>query len=160
MDRLWAPWRMSYIKKHSDKTPCFICSGVRAKRDRSNLILVRGRTCLTMMNRFPYNVGHLMVAPVAHKADLAALDDAERSEMLLMASQAQKALDGAFKPHGYNLGINLGRVAGAGLLGHVHLHLVPRWNGDTNFMPVTGETKVMPMSLGEAYAAVARGLKR
>jgi ATP adenylyltransferase len=156
MDRMWAPWRMAYLRKHSDKTPCFICAAVRQKRDRANLIVARGRTCLTMLNRFPYNVGHLMVAPLSHKADLAALTDEERAELLRAAAVAQNALHGAFKPHGYNLGINLGRVAGAGLLGHVHLHIVPRWDGDTNFMPVTGETKVMPMSLREAYAAIAR----
>ncbi len=158
MERLWAPWRMTYIRAHSDKAPCFICAGAKRKRDRASLILARGRTCLTMMNRFPYNVGHLMIAPYAHKAALADLTADERAELLGMAAGAQRALDGAFKPAGYNLGINLGRVAGAGLPGHVHLHIVPRWDGDTNFMPVTAGTKVMPMGLDEAWRAIHRHL--
>ncbi len=150
---------MTYIRKHSDKDACFLCAYAgQRKKDRANLVLARGRACLTVMNRFPYNVGHLMVAPAAHKPDLAALDASERDELLSMAADAKRALDRAFKPHGYNMGINLGRVAGAGLLGHVHLHVVPRWDGDTNFMPAVADTKVMPMGLREAYAAIARHL--
>ncbi|MBI2930108.1 MAG: HIT domain-containing protein [Planctomycetes bacterium] len=157
MQLLWAPWRVIYIKKHSDKAPCFLCAFVRQpKKDKANLVVGRGRTCLVAMNRYPYAVGHLMVAPVAHKGTLKELSDEERTEMLALAARAQEALQRAFKPGGYNLGINLGRVAGAGLLGHVHLHLVPRWDGDHNFMAVTGDTKVMPMGLREAYGAIVR----
>jgi ATP adenylyltransferase len=148
---------MPYIRKHSDKTPCFLCDYRRTPRkDRPNLVLGRGETCFVVMNRFPYNVGHLMIAPYRHEGELGALTAPERDEMLGLASRAQKALDRAFRPNGYNLGINLGRVAGAGLLGHVHLHLVPRWDGDTNFMPVTAGTKVMPVSLAQAFTAIKR----
>lgn len=147
---------MTYIRKHSDRAECFLCVCRAGRDDRKNLVVARGRTCFVVLNKFPYNAGHLMVAPLAHKAKLAGLTDGERAEMLGLAARAQEALDRAFKPHGYNLGINLGRVAGAGLLGHVHLHIVPRWDGDTNFMPVTAETKVVPISLREAYAAIAR----
>ncbi len=148
---------MPYIKKHSDKTPCFLCAYRTApKKDRSNLVVARGRACFVVMNRYPYNVGHLLVAPLRHEAELGGMTGEEREEMLALAARSQKALDGAFRPDGYNLGINLGRTAGAGLLGHIHLHVVPRWNGDTNFMPVTGETKVMPIGLGDAFKAIKR----
>lgn len=160
MDRLWAPWRMAYIKKHSDADPCFLCAGVRQKKDRTNLILRRGEHAVVMLNRFPYNIGHLMVAPVLHKGQLAQLTFSERSELLALAAEAQDALQKALKPQGFNMGINIGRVAGAGLLGHLHLHIVPRWDGDTNYMPVTGDTKVMPLSLRRAYRAIAKGFRR
>ncbi len=148
---------MPYIKKHSDKTPCFLCAYRAApKKDRANLVLARGRACFVVMNRYPYNVGHLLIAPMRHEAELGGMTGEEREEMLALAARSQKALDGAFRPNGYNLGINLGRTAGAGLPGHIHLHVVPRWNGDTNFMPVTGETKVLPIGLGDAYTAIKR----
>jgi ATP adenylyltransferase len=163
MKRLWAPWRTAYIRGaiQGRDSGCFLC-GCRGtpKRDRSNLVLLRGRACFVVLNRFPYNVGHLMIAPYAHKAKLAGLDDAERAELLALAARLQEALDRAFKCDGHNLGINVGRVAGAGLPGHLHLHLVPRWSGDTNFMPVVGETKVMPIGLDEVYRTLARELRR
>lgn len=156
MERMWAPWRMKYIKSHSDEDPCFLCASVRQKRDPANLVVGRGTSCFVILNRYPYNVGHLMVAPRSHKNHLAQMTASERSELLALTARAQEALDRSMKPHGYNIGINQGRVAGAGLLGHIHVHVVPRWDGDTNFMPVTGGTKVMPLSLSEAYRAIRR----
>src|SRR5688572_5262525 len=156
MDRLWAPWRMEYIKNHKDTSPCFLCQAHRSKRDERSLIIERGESCFAILNRFPYANGHLMITPNAHRGSLAELTDDETLEMMELTRRMQRALDKAYKPHGYNLGMNLGRVAGAGLLGHVHLHLVPRWNGDTNFMPVTASTKVMPQSLGAVRRALLK----
>lgn len=161
MKPLWAPWRSAYIKSaRAGKAGCFLCDYRKTpKRDRTNLVLLRGETCLVVMNRYPYNVGHLMVAPLRHVGDLGRLDDAERVELLTLAGRAQRALDQAFRCDGHNLGINLGRAAGAGLPGHLHLHVVPRWIGDTNFMPTVGGTKVLPFGLDETYAALAKALK-
>ncbi len=147
---IWAPWRMKYIQEEQG-ADCFFCSYIGQKKDAKNLILHRGETCFTILNRYPYNAGHLMVAPMAHKGSLRRLTPAESLELLSTARDAQAAMDRAFKPEGYNLGINIGKAAGAGVPGHIHLHLVPRWKGDTNFMPVTGETKVHPISLREVY---------
>jgi ATP adenylyltransferase len=147
---------MAYIKSHKDSTPCFLCAAIRSKRDDRHHVLERGRSCFAILNRYPYANGHLMIAPNAHRGSLGALTEDETLDMMDLTRRMQRSLDRAFRPHGYNLGMNLGRVAGAGLLGHVHLHLVPRWNGDTNFMPVTAATKVMPMTL----PAVFRALKR
>ncbi len=160
MERLWAPWRMGYIKKHSDDAPCFLCAAAKGKRDARSHVLARGRTCFAILNKFPYSNGHLMITPYAHKGGIRELDDAERLELMSMAVDMQAALDHAFKPHGYNVGFNLGRVAGAGLLGHVHQHVVPRWNGDTNFLPVLGGVKVMPMTLDQVFQALKKALRR
>jgi len=151
---------MKYIKGHSDGAACFLCSAIRGRKDASTHVLHRGPTCFAILNRFPYANGHLMVAPNGHRGSLVELSDAEMLEMMDLTRRMQGAIDRAFGPHGYNLGMNLGRVAGAGLLGHVHLHIVPRWNGDTNFMPVTAGTKVMPMTLGEVYKALRKALPR
>jgi ATP adenylyltransferase len=156
MDRLWAPWRMAYIKNHKDTTPCFLCAAYKSRRDAANLIVKRGVTALAILNRYPYANGHLMIAPNAHRGSLGELTEAETVEMMELTRRMQRALDKAFAPHGYNVGMNLGRVAGAGLLGHVHQHLVPRWNGDTNFMPVTAGTKVMPMTLSAVHRALVK----
>ncbi|MBI2920430.1 MAG: HIT domain-containing protein [Planctomycetes bacterium] len=151
MARLWAPWRMEYIKHAAEPQPCFLCALPKQKKDRKNLILFRGKTGFVILNRFPYNNGHLLVAPYRHAADLGKLTDAEVVELVRMTSRAQKAMKRVMRPHGFNVGVNLGRAAGAGLPGHVHLHLVPRWNGDTNFMPVLGDTKVLPLTLRQTW---------
>jgi len=161
MKRIWAPWRATYIKKAAAgaEAGCFLCDYVGTpKKDRANLVLLRGDAVFVVMNRFPYNVGHLLIAPYAHKASLIGITDAERAEMLRLAARAQEALDDAYQCDGHNLGINIGRVAGAGLPGHLHMHIVPRWSGDTNFMPVIGGAKVMPLSLGEVYSALRKRL--
>lgn len=151
---------MKYIRSAIDGgEACFFCAHLREKKDARNLILHRGAACLSILNRYPYNTGHLMVAPLAHKATLAEFSPDEILEFWDQARWMQELLDAALQPHGYNLGINLGRVAGAGVLGHLHLHIVPRWNGDTNFMPVVGGTKVMPMSLGELYRKLRAAMK-
>jgi ATP adenylyltransferase len=153
--RLWAPWRLEYIKSAGKDTRCFLCALPRLKNDRQNLILARGRLCLVMLNKYPYNNGHLLVAPYRHVADPGRLTDAEALELWRLAALAMRALDRTVRPHGYNLGINLGRPAGAGLPGHLHLHLVPRWSGDVNFMPVVGDTKVLPLTLLQTWDMLA-----
>lgn len=161
MRRLWAPWRMKYIKSADKKgVGCFICRALREKKDRENLLLVRGKRALVILNRYPYNTGHLLIAPVRHTGKLERLTNDEVLEMHALLTRMVAALGKAMKPHGFNIGINLGRAAGAGLPGHAHIHVVPRWNGDTNFMPVVGGTKVMPQSLDEVYQQLARVLRR
>jgi ATP adenylyltransferase len=153
---LWAPWRLAYIKSAAKETGCFFCSYIRQKKDEKNLILCRGKTCFCIINKFPYNTGHIMIVPMAHKGKLSALTNEEVLEMWSMVGAMQDVLDRAMRPHGYNLGINIGRMAGAGVPGHVHIHIVPRWTGDTNYMPITGGTKVMPIALGDLYKLLRR----
>ncbi len=149
MKRLWAPWRMEYILK-SRSPGCFLCDIIRGTDDESNLVLRRGEHCVLVLNRYPYNNGHLMVAPRRHVAGLEDLDDAERLELLTLAAAGCAALK-TLRPEGFNLGINLGSTAGAGLKDHLHLHVVPRWDGDTNFMAVVAGVKVIPQSLADVW---------
>jgi ATP adenylyltransferase len=139
---------MRYIDQPSvASTGCVFCDKASAGDDIANLVIHRGRTCFVLMNLFPYNNGHLMIAPYRHTAALAELDTEAQAELMSLCGDAMAALDRAFHPEGYNVGMNLGKVAGAGIADHLHLHIVPRWNGDTNFMPVLAETKVLPDSL-------------
>jgi len=167
LGRLWAPWRMPYIKSAGEPKGCLFCRVARARDDRRELVVHRGERALVMLNRYPYNPGHLMVAGVRHAASLADLTPAERQALVDAVILAEKALAAEYRPHALNLGANLGKVAGAGFPGHLHVHIVPRWNGDTNFMPVVAETKVLPESLTrtwsrlrKAVAALAAGTGR
>ena len=148
---LWAPWRMEYIET-VDRTPeCIFCQKWKEDRDEENLILLRGKRCFIILNRFPYNNGHIMVVPVQHTAELDALSDGERLGLRILVEEAISALKAVMGPDGFNIGMNLGRTAGAGIDEHLHLHVVPRWNGDTNFMPVVGGTKVISEALQNTY---------
>ncbi len=162
--RLWAPWRMTYIGGGpAGAARCLFCAVQRGRRDRAHLVVARRPNALLMLNRFPYNPAHVMVAVARHVGRLGALDAEERSDVMDLVSLAERAIAVEYRPHGINVGANLGRVAGAGFPGHLHLHLVPRWNGDTNFMPVIAETKVLPESLGRTWTrlrAVVRRLER
>jgi ATP adenylyltransferase len=154
MDQLWAPWRLSYVaapKPPFSDEPCFICRGLASDEDRTNLIALRTPYSVVVLNRFPYNNGHLLVAPRAHKASLDVLDAAEMLDTQETLRRMVSALDKLFKPDGYNVGLNLGRAAGAGLPGHLHWHIVPRWYGDTNFMPVLSDTRVIVQSLDSLW---------
>lgn len=160
---LWAPWRKPYLQK-AVRTPnpekCFFCDYVRTqKRDRKNLVLTRRKTCFCVLNRYPYTSGHLLVAPLAHKAGLDELGPAERGELFDLLLDMQHALERTLHPHGYNIGINLGRAAGAGVPGHAHFHIVPRWLGDTNFMTTAGQTKVISESLEGLYEHLQKALR-
>lgn len=160
-EALWAPWRLAYIKGEDTPAPlapepqwlagadrdCFICRAVAEGRDRENLLVRRGRDVVTILNRYPYNNGHLLVAPRLHKATLKELSDAEHLEGQQEIARFVELLSRLMNAEGFNIGLNLGRLAGAGLPGHVHWHIVPRWQGDTNFMPVVAGTKVIPQAL-------------
>ena len=150
MDRLWAPWRLAYVttpKAPTEAELCFLCQGQAEDRDRENLIVSRHERSVVVLNRFPYNNGHLLIAPKAHKSSPAELTPEEHLELQQLIVAYIARLDALMKPQGWNVGLNLGRVAGAGLPGHLHWHLVPRWNGDTNFMPVLTDTRVIVQSL-------------
>ena len=161
MDHLWAPWRLSYVatpKPPGVEEPCFLCKGLAESDDRANLVALRTPASVVVLNLFPYNNGHLLVAPRAHKAKLDDLTAEELVETMESLRRMVRVLDRAMRPDGYNIGLNLGRVAGAGLPGHLHWHIVPRWNGDTNFMPVLGDTKVIVQSLGALYDLLVKHL--
>jgi ATP adenylyltransferase len=161
LQRLWAPWRESYVtapKTRAAMLECFICSGLAGTEDRENLLVWRGSLATVFLNRFPYNNGHLLVAPRAHKAALADLTTAENVEIMETLTRMVSLLDDLMHPDGYNIGLNLGQVAGAGLPGHLHWHLVPRWNGDTNFMPVLADSKVIVQSLDALYGLLTERL--
>jgi len=165
MDRLWSPWRLPYILSGGEARGCVFCdpstgsgqapsassgqgrTGPEAPFDQSTLIVFRGKTCYVILNLYPYNNGHVMIVPYRHTPSLATLTPEELHEMADLEVLCEKALVEAYQPHGINVGINLGKPAGAGVLEHVHVHLVPRWNGDTNFMTVVGTTRVLPEDL-------------
>jgi ATP adenylyltransferase len=155
MDALWAPWRMRYIQAVDDTdNGCVFCKKAQQNRDRENLILYRAEHSFVVLNLYPYNNGHLMVIPYRHAADITELDEPASAELWRMIVAGKEALANAFHPDGFNIGMNLGRPSGAGIDQHIHMHIVPRWNGDTNFMPVVGETKVISQSLEDAYDAL------
>lgn len=152
MDRLWAPWRTEYVRAGVKKRSCFFCDAVssRSVEDRRYVVSETKRT-ITMLNIYPYNNGHLMIAPLRHVGDINDCTPVELAALMSSLTAARKLLGKVLSPDGFNIGMNIGRVAGAGLPGHLHLHIVPRWNGDTNFMPVCGETKVVSQSLEELH---------
>jgi ATP adenylyltransferase len=152
MENLWAPWRMAFIEPKTPLLPeCIFCMQPAANRDEEHHILYRGNHCFMMLNLYPYNNGHLMIAPFEHVSSIELLDAATLAELMEQAKLALHALRLTMNPDGFNMGINQGKVAGAGFAEHVHYHVVPRWNGDTNFMPVLADTKVMPEHLDTVY---------
>jgi len=163
LSRLWAPWRLPYLKKiTAPKRPggCFFCDYAKApKKDRANLVVLRGRTCFTVLNRYPYAGGHLLVAPLAHKPDLGLCTPDEREELFAQLVLLQETLDRLMRPQGYNIGANLGRAAGAGVPGHLHFHIIPRWNGDTNFITTVSDARVLPQALEQLHAELQKALR-
>jgi ATP adenylyltransferase len=152
--QLWAPWRLAYISTADEQHGCLFCDAGGAE-DEDALVVHRGRTAFVLLNKFPYASGHLMVAPVRHVGDFAELTDEEALELHRLAGQGMGALAQLYEPQGYNVGWNLGRIAGAGVVDHVHVHVVPRWAGDTNFMPVLADVKVLPEHLTETRRRLA-----
>jgi ATP adenylyltransferase len=150
-DRLWAPWRIPYIEQAEPTTGCIFVELPKQQDDRNNLILFRGQRAFVIMNAFPYTNGHLMVAPYKHTANLSELDDAELLEIHQLVARCVEWINECYQPDGFNIGVNLGKAAGAGIPSHVHWHIVPRWNGDTNFMTSIGEVRVLPQSLADSY---------
>jgi ATP adenylyltransferase len=164
MRQLWAPWRMVYIDQAIGQTAtesgCIFCSKPQRNPtfDEEQLILYRGATCFIMMNLYPYNSGHLLISPYQHTGSLAGLPDETALEMIKLVQKCETACRAALNPDGFNIGANLGQVAGAGFPDHVHMHLVPRWGGDTNFMPVIADVKIMPEFLQQTYAKIHAAL--
>ena len=157
MKIVWAPWRIDYISGEKEEG-CIFCNKPNEKQDRKNLILYRGSAGFIIMNRYPYANGHLMAVPYRHTNDIFTLNEAERLEIMdltIICTEILKML----KPEGFNIGMNLGKIAGAGIDDHIHFHVVPRWNGDTNFMPVIGETKVIPEYLDQTYLRLYSEIK-
>jgi ATP adenylyltransferase len=151
VDYLWTPWRYRYIADPHKDDGCIFCDAVAAGDDEKMLIVLRGEKSYIILNAFPYTSGHLMVVPYVHVADLALVEQETLTEMMVLAQRAKLALEHTYHPDGYNLGMNLGRAAGAGVTGHLHLHVLPRWSGDANFMTVVGETRVEPEALSTTY---------
>ena len=151
MDRLWSPWRYRYVSKASPSDSCIFCAKINEHRDEENLILHRGQYSFVLLNLYPYTTGHLMVAPYAHIASLEELPDETAVELMRLTQSSVRHIRNVYRPQGLNAGLNLGECAGAGVAGHLHMHVLPRWAGDANFMTTVGETRVMPEDLGETW---------
>lgn len=151
-ERIWAPWRLAYIEKSSPgEEKCIFVHLPAQENDRENLIVFRGKTAFVMLNAFPYTNGHLMIAPYRHTSDIADLSDDELLEINKLVRDSVRWITVAYSPEGFNIGLNLGKVAGAGIPDHIHWHVVPRWGGDTNFMTTIGDARVLPQSLAESF---------
>jgi ATP adenylyltransferase len=151
-ERLWAPWRMRYVQGERKDEGCIFCLAAESGDDEARLVVQRGERCLMMLNAYPYNSGHLMVSPHRHVASVEDLERDELLELMTLTQSALRAVRKTYAPDGFNLGVNEGGVAGAGFAGHVHMHVVPRWAADSNFMAVTADTRVLPESLEDSYA--------
>ena len=151
MERLWTPWRMSYIGGGSQPDGCIFCLKPAEQRDEENLILYRGEHAYVLLNLYPYNSGHALVVPYLHTGDFAGLPPAVGADVLALTQRTVAALTAEYQPMGFNIGLNLGHVAGGSISAHLHVHIVPRWEGDTNFMPITADTKVLPETLEQTY---------
>lgn len=161
MNLLWAPWRKSYLRSSPNKrSGCLFCSLLRDKKDKKNLVLFRSHYHAVILNRYPYNNGHLMIVPKRHIACVSMLNNLEKSDFFEVFEKTTHLLRLTMKPHGFNLGMNMGDVAGAGIPEHLHWHIVPRWKGDVNFMPVMADTKVISESLESAYQVLSAALRR
>jgi ATP adenylyltransferase len=155
MKYIWSPWRMKYISENERDSECIFCSAVLSSADEENLVLYRGQHAFVIMNLYPYTSGHLMVVPNEHQAVIGAITVEARHELMELIARAESVLDEVYHPEGYNVGANLGAAAGAGIVGHLHFHIVPRWSGDTNFMSTLANTRVLPEALGESYRRLA-----
>lgn len=157
MNHIWSPWRMKYIEKTEKEEGCVFCNAQAKEDSAANLIAFRGQFAFVILNRYPYTSGHLMVIPFKHVATLEELDPATRAEMIELTSQCMTVLRKIYNPQAFNMGANIGEAAGAGVPGHFHIHIVPRWGGDTNFMSTLGETRVLPESMEDTYKRVCEG---
>jgi ATP adenylyltransferase len=158
MDYLWTPWRYRYIADAAKDEGCVFCAALAMKNDAAALIVFRASKNFVILNRYPYTSGHVMIVPYTHSADLAACEADTLAEMMVLAQRVQVALEKTYHPQGYNVGMNLGRAAGAGVTGHLHLHVLPRWSGDSNFMTVVSETRVEPEDLSTTYEKLSNAL--
>ena len=159
MNHLWTPWRMKYIDNHDKEEGCVFCNAQAREDGTSNLIAFRGERNFVILNLYPYTSGHLMVVPFTHIPTLEELDKITRTEMMELVSQCMVVLQKVYRPQGFNMGANIGTAAGAGVPGHVHIHIVPRWGGDTNFMSTLGETRVLPEAIEVTYQRISEGFR-
>jgi len=151
MGHLWTPWRSTYITAKKDRDRCIFCATGEVGDDEESLLIYRGQFCFVMLNRYPYTTGHLMIAPYRHVSRLLQVDQEVTDEMMRLARRAEEYLEEVYRPDGLNLGMNLGEAAGAGIEQHIHLHVLPRWKGDANFMTTVGEVRIMPEDLSDTY---------
>ncbi|MFA5060460.1 MAG: HIT domain-containing protein [Candidatus Omnitrophota bacterium] len=157
MDKLWAPWRLKYVSSLAKKTKgCVFCRIQRSKDDKKNYVFLRTKHSFSVLNIYPYNNGHVLVMPNRHVNDLSKMTSAEKADLFQLMEKTQNVIACALSPRGFNIGINVGRAAGAGFPGHIHIHIVPRWMGDMNFMPITGNTKVISQSLDMLYQVLKK----
>jgi ATP adenylyltransferase len=160
MDRIWSPWRYAYVSQAAPSDACFFCEKSAEARDRENYVVFRGKHNLVLLNSFPYTTGHLLIAPYAHQPSLQELPAETLHEMILLAQAAERHLRAIYKPQGLNLGVNIGECAGAGVAGHIHMHVLPRWPADSNFMTTVGETRVLPENLGDTWEKLQAAFHR
>ncbi|MCL4269643.1 MAG: HIT domain-containing protein [Anaerolineales bacterium] len=160
MNHLWSPWRMKYIESHNKEAGCVFCNAQAQTDSAENLIAFRGKNAYVILNRYPYTSGHLMVIPFKHAPNLEELDPETRAEMMELTSRCTTILREIYRTQSFNVGVNIGEAAGAGVLGHVHIHIVPRWAGDTNFMSSVGQTRVLPEALEETYQRVRQAFEK
>lgn len=158
MDFLWTPWRYRYLAEPGNEDRCIFCDALALKDDAKSQIVFRGKLSFIILNRFPYTSGHVMIVPYEHVSELSRCDSEALSEIMRLTQKLETALSGIYHPHGFNLGMNLGRAAGAGVTGHLHMHMLPRWIGDANFMTTVAETRMEPEELSTTYEKLKRAL--
>jgi len=159
MNHIWSPWRMEYIENSNQEDGCIFCNAQEREDSAENLIAFRGERSYVILNRYPYTSGHLMVVPFEHQPNLEELDPQTRAEMMELTSRSMTVLRNVYNPQAFNMGANIGEAAGAGVKEHVHIHIVPRWAGDTNFMSAVGETRVLPEALEDTYERIRKGFQ-
>lgn len=151
MSHLWTPWRSTYVTAKKDESRCIFCAAAEGSNDEESLLIYRGQFCFVILNRYPYTTGHLMIAPYRHVSRMLQVDQDVTGEMMLLARRAEGILEEVYRPDGLNVGMNLGEAAGAGIEQHIHLHVLPRWKGDANFMTTVGQVRIVPEALGDTY---------
>ncbi len=160
MSHLWTPWRSTYMKAKNENPGCIFCDAAAGQDDSATLVLFRAEFCFLILNRYPYTSGHLMIAPYQHSSQLTGISEEAALEMMRMARLSETAIENSYRPDGLNLGMNLGEAAGAGIALHIHLHVLPRWKGDANFMSTVGDTRIIPESLDDTYRKLQSELAR
>ena len=160
MTHLWTPWRSTYMTQKKDKSRCIFCDAAADSSDEKNLVVHRGASCFVLLNRYPYTSGHIMIAPYEHAARLNRIAEATTDEIIRLTRRAENILEETYRPDGLNFGMNLGQAAGAGIEQHIHMHVLPRWNGDANFMTSVGNTRVIPEALEDTYAKLKSGFAK
>lgn len=158
MNKIWAPWRIAYIKNIKKEKGCLFCRAFKSSQDKKNLVFMRSNHCIAMLNLYPYNNGHILIAPNRHIKYIELLNNEELLDLMATAAKIKTILDKILRPQGYNIGMNLGKIAGAGIDKHLHMHIVPRWSADTNFMPTVSDAKIISQSLDALYKEITKNI--